>query len=164
MNIEIPGETQEELKKMAIDEGKDLKNYIQDYLVFLVRWEREKKERIRGQKVSTEAEKQALNMGAVTRRACKFYFRTEDDQWCYSLKEHLADAKDEGLTEIELFEAVPENVDGMFLCRAVDEYAEEGYCGKLCEKYAPKNGKSGMCKHKCNKFYAHGEKAVFKVK
>ena len=45
--IDIPDEIVKDLKKLAIDENKDLKNFIQDHLVFLVR--REKKE----QKIST---------------------------------------------------------------------------------------------------------------
>lgn len=99
----------------------------------------------------------------VRRRTSKYYFRTEDDERCYTLDYHLANAKDEGLTEIELFEAIPEKVDGVFWCRAADECAEEGYCGKQCEEYEPKNGKSGMCRHKCNTFHTHGEKIVFRV-
>lgn len=46
-NIDIPEEIVKDLKKMAIDAEKDLKNFIQDHLVFLVR--EEKKE----QKTST---------------------------------------------------------------------------------------------------------------
>lgn len=45
--IDIPEEIVKDLKKMAIDADKDLKNFIQDHLVLLVR--REKKE----QKTST---------------------------------------------------------------------------------------------------------------
>jgi flagellar motor component MotA len=36
-NIDIPDEIVKDLKKMAIDADKDLKNFIQDYLVLLVR-------------------------------------------------------------------------------------------------------------------------------
>ncbi len=36
-NIDIPEEIVKDLKKMAIDADKDLKNFIQDYLVLLVR-------------------------------------------------------------------------------------------------------------------------------
>jgi hypothetical protein len=36
-NIDIPEEIVKELKKMAIDADKDLKNFIQDHLVLLVR-------------------------------------------------------------------------------------------------------------------------------
>lgn len=46
-NIDIPEEIVKDLKKMAIDADKDLKNFIQDHLVLLVR--AEKKE----QKTST---------------------------------------------------------------------------------------------------------------
>lgn len=93
----------------------------------------------------------------------KFYFRGEFDEMCFRLHYHLSDAKSEGLTEIELFEAIPEKVGGMFWCRAVLEPTEEGYCGKQCEEYEPKNGKSGMCRHKSNTFYGRGPKEVFKV-
>jgi hypothetical protein len=39
-NIDIPEEIVKDLKKMAIDADKDLKNFIQDYLVLLVRGEK----------------------------------------------------------------------------------------------------------------------------
>jgi hypothetical protein len=48
-NIDIPDEILKDLKKMAIDADKDLKNFIQDHLVFIVRGQ--KKE----QKTSTNA-------------------------------------------------------------------------------------------------------------
>lgn len=93
----------------------------------------------------------------------KFYFREADDEMCYTLEYHLANAKDEGLEEIELFEAIPEKDHEMFWCRAVEEITGNGYCGRQCEEYEPKNGKSGMCKHK-GKTYTIGEKKLFKVK
>ena len=36
-NIDIPEDIVKDLKKMAIDADKDLKNFIQDHLVLLVR-------------------------------------------------------------------------------------------------------------------------------
>jgi hypothetical protein len=39
-NIDIPEEIVKDLKKMAIDADKDLKNFIQDHLIFLVRGEK----------------------------------------------------------------------------------------------------------------------------
>ena len=36
-NIDIPEEIVKDLKKMAIDANKDLKNFIQDMLILLVR-------------------------------------------------------------------------------------------------------------------------------
>jgi len=39
-NIDIPDDIVKDLKKMAIDADKDLKNFIQDYLILLVRGEK----------------------------------------------------------------------------------------------------------------------------
>ena len=41
--IDIPDEIVKDLKKLAIDENKDLKNFIQDHLILLVRWKKEQK-------------------------------------------------------------------------------------------------------------------------
>ena len=38
--IDIPDEIVKDLKKLAIDENKDLKNFIQDHLILLVRLEK----------------------------------------------------------------------------------------------------------------------------
>lgn len=58
-NIDIPEEIVRDLKKMAIDADKDLKNFIQDHLILLVRGE--KKE----QKTSTNVKsKQERSNGA----------------------------------------------------------------------------------------------------
>jgi hypothetical protein len=58
-NIDIPDEIVKDLKKIAIDADKDLKNFIQDHLVLLVRGE--KKE----QKTSTNIKsKQSGSNGA----------------------------------------------------------------------------------------------------
>lgn len=94
----------------------------------------------------------------------KYYFLSESDEYCYPLAYHLDNAKSDKLEEIELFEAVPEKVNGVFWCRSEQEITEDGYCGKDCADYAPKNGKSGMCQHKSNTLYTHGEKKIFKVK
>ena len=57
--IDIPEEIVKDLKKMAIDADKDLKNFIQDHLVLLVRGE--KKE----QKTSTNVKsKRSRSNGA----------------------------------------------------------------------------------------------------
>ena len=57
--IDIPEEIVKDLKKMAIDSDKDLKNFIQDHLVLLVRGE--KKE----QKTSTNVKsKRSRSNGA----------------------------------------------------------------------------------------------------
>jgi hypothetical protein len=56
--------------------------------------------------------------------------------------------KDNGLAELKLFEAERELNSGFFFCKEFHEVGEVGEsCGKLCEKYAPLNGKNGRCKH-----------------
>ncbi len=93
----------------------------------------------------------------------KYYFKNADDEHCRPLEFHLEIAKDEELNEIELFEAEKEIVEGMFFCKAVEEQTEEGYCGKKCDEYSPKNGKTGMCKFKQKHFYSPSKKVTFKV-
>jgi mRNA-degrading endonuclease RelE of RelBE toxin-antitoxin system len=43
--IDIPDEIVKDLKKLAIDADKDLKNFIQDHLVFLVRGQKKKEQK-----------------------------------------------------------------------------------------------------------------------
>lgn len=91
-----------------------------------------------------------------------YYFRDEDSERCYPLKTHLEQAKEDGLTEIELFTAIPEKVAGFRWCHAVDDIAESEYCGKCCEFYEPRNKKSGICKHQ-GSMYEPDKKVKFKV-
>ena len=75
--------------------------------------------------------------------------------------------KDEDITEMKVFEAVPDNSKENFFCKAA------GYCflsppkgercGRDCEDYEPKNGKSGMCKYK-RKCYTWGKEVVIRLK
>jgi len=44
--IDIPDEIFKDLKKMAIEKDKDLKNFIQDHLVLLVRGEKKEQKQI----------------------------------------------------------------------------------------------------------------------
>lgn len=94
----------------------------------------------------------------------KYYFEALDSELCYTLDYHLDQAREQGLSRIELYEAVPEKVNGFFFCRAVNAVGEDGYCGSQCTDYEPRNGKSGMCRHRSNTMYEHGEKVTFTVK
>ncbi len=97
----------------------------------------------------------------IKRQKVKLYFGG-DDELCYPLEYHLMNAKEDGIEELELWEAEPEIFEGMFWCQAVCAVTEEGHCGKGCEDYTPKNGRSGMCIHK-GKFYTIGEKVKIKI-
>lgn len=93
----------------------------------------------------------------------QFYFRREDSERCYTLDKHIEDAKEEGLTEIDLYIAVPQNVPDFIFCHAVDECGEKGECGRCCADYQPRNGKSGICKHQ-GKLYEPSEKVTIPVR
>lgn len=86
----------------------------------------------------------------------KYYFETEDSEIAYQI-----DHFDSVLQRpFKLFEAVPCKVEGFFWCKAVDECAEEGGCGKDCEYYKPCNGKSGICRYK-GRLYDKGSVVYF---
>jgi hypothetical protein len=98
----------------------------------------------------------------MSKRKGKYYFRNKDSVYCYTMEKHQLDAQEEGLSQLELFRAIPEKVDGMFWCRAVEAAGEDGSCGIQCKYYEPKNGRSGMCRHKSG-FHMPGEKVIIKV-
>ena len=70
--------------------------------------------------------------------------------------------KDEGLTQLEVFEADPEKVAGYRWCKAVDELEEDAYCGQMCKDYIPRNGRGGNCKFN-GQLYMPGEKVTLTI-
>jgi hypothetical protein len=92
----------------------------------------------------------------------KYYFRKEDSERCYTIDKHMDDAREEGLTEITLFEAKRQKLHDFIYCHAVDECGEKGECGKCCGDYQPRNGKSGMCKNQ-GLLYEPSKEVKFKV-
>jgi meiotically up-regulated gene 157 (Mug157) protein len=94
----------------------------------------------------------------------KLYFRSVDDNICYSLQKHIEDAKDEGLTKITLIEAIADNSTNDYVwCNDYGDVGEKSLCNKAnCPSYTSKSGR-GKCEHR-GKLYLHGEKVVFEVK
>ena len=95
----------------------------------------------------------------------RYYFHTYDDEICYNEEYWQQFMKAEELTEIEVFEAVPEKFYDQFWCK---QYATVGQkdnktCGKVCKKYAPRNGKNGCCKHYSTKVFGHGKKVTLNL-
>ena len=76
----------------------------------------------------------------------KYYFQEHDGD-CYTLDYHLDCMKENDIKEMEVFEGIIARGIGYFFCQADHEMGEVGYCGKMCEDYQPRNGKSGICKH-----------------
>lgn len=77
----------------------------------------------------------------------KKYFRDEEDEFCYTKASIIEQMKNEGITKLTVIEAQRTDVD-YFFCKEFDTVGERGEgCGKECEAYIPRNGKSGICKH-----------------
>lgn len=96
----------------------------------------------------------------------QFYFENEDAETCYTEEYWKNYMKSEGLTKMEVMKGVPEKIKGIFWCKheafCGDDSSE--YCGKQCNDYAPRNGKSGCCKHYTTQLYSHGEKVVLTIR
>jgi|GEM_PF-1597093 len=94
----------------------------------------------------------------------QLYFRNEDSELCYGLKQHLEEALEEGLETITLFEAHPDPDKDYFWCQSDSSvcFSNDNPCGKHCTDYEPKNGKFGICKHKSH-CYTWGKKEKFNV-
>ena len=89
----------------------------------------------------------------------KRYFDNEDDGGCYPLnyfKELMAETNE---TEMFLWEGIIENGTDHFWCSNFQEIGlkSENTCGSGCTAYAPRNGKTGRCKHSKNTYF-HGDK------
>jgi len=92
----------------------------------------------------------------------KLYFLDEDDEFCLPLSIRLEEAREEGLTEITLFEAIPDKHMKEFVyCRHEGEITETSDCRKhICPYYDSKSGR-GVCRHR-GKLYLHGDQKTFK--
>jgi hypothetical protein len=82
-----------------------------------------------------------------------YYFASRYDEFCYPLSyfKELLEQRD----EMKLIKAVRSDMPGFFWCNFYDFLGDksEDICGKLCKGYAPRNGKSGCCKHYSKKLY-----------
>jgi len=82
----------------------------------------------------------------------KLYFALSiDDERCYTLDSIVDQMKYNNLSETEIKSAVKDSsVTGYFYCKYYDSVGEsiDGECGKHCDGYDPRNGKSGNCRHK----------------
>jgi hypothetical protein len=90
------------------------------------------------------------------------YFRSADSELCHSIDYFYDEMIENGITELEVYEAIPETVKDIFWCKAQCFCGDSGNdeCGKDCRDYSPRNGKSGCCKHLTHKLYIHGDKVI----
>lgn len=96
--------------------------------------------------------------------AKEFYFKSHTAEICYN-EEYFQNYMNEyNIEKMEVFKAMPIRVSGVFWCKQYqaigsNDYSSDG-CGKHCKDYAPRNGKSGCCKHHSSRLYEHGEKTT----
>ena len=92
----------------------------------------------------------------------KLYFEGKNEEHCYGVWVFKTDMEIYGLEEMELYEAKRQDADGFFWCNYYSNIGERnnGECGKHCEGYTPRNGKSGCCTHYSLKLYEPGKKVV----
>lgn len=93
----------------------------------------------------------------------QMYFESIDGTTCQRLEYYLHDATVEGLTEITLIIAEPDDGTTDFVwCSYHGECAEHSECKKsICAHYETKSGR-GVCKHR-GKLYLHGEEVKFQA-
>jgi len=90
----------------------------------------------------------------------KYFFLTKDDERCYTKKWIQDQIREHGFNELKVFAAERQTGFPYFFCSYFSVVGEVGEsCGKGCYAYAPRNGKSGICKHYRN-CYAPGEEVV----
>ena len=85
----------------------------------------------------------------------KLYF-SEYSEECFTKDYWKWYLEDNNLSEIKLFEAVPDFGNGYFYCQEYGEIGEvsDKSCGKQCEFYKPRNGKNGRCRFSAS---THGQ-------
>lgn len=85
----------------------------------------------------------------------KYYFCYELDEFmCFPLKTIKDKMYEVGIKEAKIVEAKMLIGRGFYFCQEFGYVGEtsEGNCGKFCEKYSPRNGKSGRCRHSKNTY------------
>lgn len=78
----------------------------------------------------------------------RYYFRNDDDEMCYPISSHIKHMVENQIKEMDIYLAERETESHFFYCKHFFQVGEksEQTCGKNCEAYQPRNGKSGVCK------------------
>lgn len=99
----------------------------------------------------------------ILKNNMKLYFGNEDSNNCYCLEDHINEAKEDGLNEVELIEAVQDDsVKHFCWCTYLGDCIERSECSKkFCDMYK-KPEKGNACANR-GQFYSFGEKVRFDV-
>ena len=95
-----------------------------------------------------------------------FYFKKGEYERCYDINYFKYYIKENGLESIILIEAKRDLGTGVFYCK---EHSEVGHvgdsgCGKDCECYDPRNGKSGRCTSSGDVYYPTDQERILNAK
>lgn len=71
------------------------------------------------------------------------FFENQDSEFAYPIEYFDAIMK----RPFSLFQAVKEKDSTFFFCVFFELVGEKGACGKGCDAYSPRNGKSGICRN-----------------
>ncbi len=93
----------------------------------------------------------------------KLYFESINDTSCHDLSDLLNNARIDGLTEVTLVEAIPDNETSEYVwCTHEGEVTERDMCRKSeCSFYSSKSGR-GVCESR-GKLYLHGNEVTFNL-
>ena len=77
-----------------------------------------------------------------------YFCMSIDEEKIYSIPTLISEMKERQLSEVNICKAVREVKSDYFYCKAIGEvFIKESSCGKECDIYEARNGKSGCCKH-----------------
>ncbi|MFV0587514.1 hypothetical protein [Bacteroides reticulotermitis] len=92
----------------------------------------------------------------------KLYFRDKDSVFVECLDDLLGQAKQDGLTEVTVLEAIPDDMKDYVWCTYHGDVTERNECRKaMCANYESKSGR-GVCSNR-GQLFRHGEAVTFKV-
>lgn len=97
----------------------------------------------------------------------KYYFSDNKEEMCYTIKGHKQQMIENRETERTVFEAEKSGENDWFYCIAIGYVGikppQGDPCGRQCDLYEPRNGKSGCCKS-FRKLYISSDKSrVIKI-
>lgn len=91
----------------------------------------------------------------------KYYFRNEDESFCFPLQHHLEEAREERINEVILMEAIPNFHNPEYVwCSDAACIEDKSQCNKYCDGYNPVRGKGCASK---GHLFVHGNKVIFDV-
>ena len=98
----------------------------------------------------------------------KYYFCPAIDPdllMCFDLETIKVRMREKDISEADVLEARQVIGGVVYWCNVWNDVGYTGTgCGKICEKYSPRNGKNGRCRHHSNTYEPTDKKKTIKIK